>query len=227
MCQIQWDKNNNPYSQLFDDCYFSIEDGYKESQYVFLKGNNLPKAWSENEIFYIGECGFGTGLNLLATWELLLTCKAPPKKLIYYTFEGFPLSKEELYKAHKSWPKLSHLSQKLNQIYPENPQNGIYELDFSPLHVRLVIGMAPEAIKEFHEPIDAWFLDGFAPSKNPQMWTDELFESIANHSQTSSTFSTFTAASRVRKGLERVGFKVDKVSGFGKKREMLCGVLTN
>lgn len=227
MLSLDWDKKGNPYNNLFNDCYFSLDDGYEESKYVFLEGNNLPKAWEDKEAFHVGECGFGTGLNLLALWELLLTCKAPPKKLYYYTFEGFPLLLMQLQKAHEAWPNLENLAQKLHGCYPKAPKNGLYELNFSPLHVKLVVGMAPEAIGLFHDSMDAWFLDGFAPSKNPQMWSNELFETIAKHSKTGATFATFTAASQVRRGMEAVGFNVKKRAGFGRKREMLCGDFIN
>jgi len=223
MPKILWDERGNPYNEEYGDCYFDNTNGLEESRYVFLEGNNLPQAWANKDDFCIGECGFGTGLNLLAIWDLFLTCKATPKRLHYYTFEGFPLLIDELQTAHKLWPSLENLAHRVHLAYPQNPQNGIYELDFSPLHVKLVIGMAPKAIDAFDKPIDAWFLDGFAPSKNPQMWSDELFESIAKHSKKDSTFASFSVASKVRKGLKKAGFDVRKKPGFGRKREMLCG----
>lgn len=223
MALLQWDNGGNLYNQVFQDCYFSKEDGLKESRYVFLEGNNLPEAWQGKEQFCIGECGFGTGLNLLALWELLSTCKNRPQRLIYYTFDGYPLLLEELKKAHSFWQELKQYAQKLHQFYPPNPKEGLYEFDFSSLHVKLIIGMAPDAICQFDSKIDAWFLDGFAPSKNPQMWSSRVFEAIAKCSKKGTTFATFTAATKVRRGLEKVGFSVQKRKGFGKKREMAYG----
>jgi tRNA 5-methylaminomethyl-2-thiouridine biosynthesis bifunctional protein len=225
MPQLVWNDFGNPFNEDFQDGYFCAQNGLEESRHVFLAGNNLPKAWEGKDSFCIGECGFGTGLNLLTIWELFLTCKKPPKRLEYFSFEGFPLLSKELAKALKGWPELDYLAKQLQKQYPKNPQNGTYSLQFGSLHVKLVIGMAPDAIGPFHKPIDAWFLDGFAPSKNPQMWSPELFQAIANHSKIGSTFATFTVASKVRKGLSEVGFNVQKRVGFGQKREMSVGVM--
>ncbi len=245
--KITWDEKGQPTSTRFDDIYFSREDGIAESHYVFLKGNQLPSRWetlATNECFTIGETGFGTGLNFLITWHLWQTSKAQPSNRLHFiSTELYPLSREQLTQACHAWPEYQTLSQQLIDAYPPQPISGIHRLIFDDVTLTLCFDEATTSFEQLapiteagpnvksHQQtladnvkyVDAWYLDGFAPSKNPDMWTPSLFRALANISKTNCTFATFTAASLVRKNLLAEGFQPEKIKGFGRKREMLIG----
>lgn len=221
--RLVWDEEGQPFCPEFSDYYFSKQGGLEESRHVFLEGNALLKRWANKERFVIGEWGFGTGLNLLAVWELFSTCKAPPKELVFVSFEGFPLTGDDLARAHTSWQSLAPYASVLQKAYPPLV-GGVHEMHFGALHVKLIFDEAARALPLFPKGVDAWFLDGFAPSKNSTMWEENLFEEMAKNSNSDATFATFTAASAVRKRLEEAGFTVQKAPGYGKKREMSVGM---
>lgn len=254
---IVWDEQHQPRSNIFNDVYFSVENGLEESRYVFLQGNQLEQRWQKlpaGTTFTIVETGFGTGLNFLAAWQLwhsMLDQLADNCKLHFISIEKFPLSAEELKKAHCAWPELSAFSNQLVSAYPPQPWYGTQTLSFcsSPnelkpnIELSLVFEDVSEALIRIsgrtdfgphsaaEEPslgektpaADAWFLDGFAPAKNPEMWTATLFNAMKNNSRINTSFATFTAAGVVRRALLEVGFNCRKVPGFGRKREMLLG----
>ena len=248
---ITWDERDQPISVNFDDVYFSKENGLKESEHVFLEGNRLADRFSslkEHEQFCILETGFGTGLNFLATWQLFEKKIRSAARLEYISIEKYPLQAEQIKKALSPWTELAKYQAKLIEDYPPLPWANSQRFEFksnngSTLHLTLYFEDIQVAFKEmspcsrlssanlisraaFGEEIpkvDAWFLDGFAPSKNPEMWSPQLFEYMAMLSASDSSFATFTAAGAVRRGLENVGFEVKKTRGFGRKREMLVG----
>lgn len=232
--KIHFNDNGTPISEQFDDIYFSNTDGLKESHYVFLTHNDLPSRWQEwssNKTFHIGETGFGTGLNFLATWSAWLSSGAAETgiKFKYTSFEKYPLSKHDLITAHNVWPELSVLTSELAQLYPDNiTQDTKLVLADGKIEINIIFGDVNERIQQLQfEPehnIDAWYLDGFAPSKNPDMWTQNLFNHMARLSNPSATVATFTAAGFVRRGLIEAGFTMQKGKGFGHKREMVFGV---
>lgn len=248
---VRWDENGQPISPQFDDVYFSKLSGIDETHYVFLEGNELPTRWLEKTSqhashFAIGETGFGTGLNFLCAWKLWKsTALSKNSNLHFYSVEKFPLNRDELRRALNLWPTLSDLAQELIEQYPPQPARGFHRLILDQGNVTLTIffGEASEGFSQwqaisnpgnlvksqFHSlsgipaKIDAWFLDGFAPAKNPEMWTEALFNSLANLSGPNTTFATFTAAGIVRRGLSAAGFDCRKIKGFAHKREMLIG----
>lgn len=220
---LTWDAQGRPFCPAFGDFYFSQQGGLEESRHVFLGGNSLPRAWEGRASFVVGECGFGSGLNLLALWELFLTCKEPLPALHFVSFERYPLAKEDLVRAHALFPSIAPLAHALHAVYPPLVE-GVHTFWLREIKVTLVWDWGEVALEHF-PVVDAWFLDGFAPSKNETMWEMTLLQKIANRSKKGTTFATFTAASRVRKGLEEVGFCVQKQQGYGKKREMSTGVL--
>ncbi|TNE79021.1 MAG: FAD-dependent oxidoreductase, partial [Gammaproteobacteria bacterium] len=236
---IRWDDNGQPLSDAFDDVYFSKASGIEETRYVFLQHNGLPQRWQDStpRLFTIGETGFGTGLNFLtAASAWLQQVKDANARLHFVSAEKYPLSKPDLQQALSLWPELSGLAAELIEQYPP-PVAGIHRLYLADQRIVLTLlygdaGDMFTSLKSSDHPlfhrssnprIDAWFLDGFAPAKNPSMWNDELFQAIADLSGPGTTFSTFTAAGIVRRGLQAVGFDVQKVQGFGHKRDMLCG----
>ena len=233
--EIEWREDGQPLSRAFDDVYFSSASGLEETRYVFLQQNHLPARWQAlagGATFTIGETGFGTGLNFLASWALWETTAPTDARLHFISVEKYPLHPQDLQRALQLWPQLSEYAEQLRAQYPPFLAAGVHRLQFGQVTLTLVIGEASAAFASlrqeqasFDRLVDAWFLDGFAPAKNPAMWSPELFENIAALSKPAATFATFTCAGLVKRGLKEVGFTLEKVPGFGRKREMLRGEL--
>ncbi|MDB1123346.1 bifunctional tRNA (5-methylaminomethyl-2-thiouridine)(34)-methyltransferase MnmD/FAD-dependent 5-carboxymethylaminomethyl-2-thiouridine(34) oxidoreductase MnmC [Vibrio algarum] len=234
---LEWNEAGTPVSEKFDDVYFSNVNGLEESRYVFLKQNNLPDRWHsyEHRRFVVAETGFGTGLNFLAVWQWFEKYReqfpnAPLKELHFISFEKFPLNIEDLKKAHQAWPELESYAKQLQDSYPISvPEchrivlaNGAITLDLWFGDIKECLPAVPTNEAGI---VDAWFLDGFAPSKNPEMWNQDLFDGMANLAKQDCTCATFTAAGFVRRGLIDAGFSMKKVKGFGPKREMIAGLM--
>ncbi len=225
IANIEW-RDGQPYASEFQDVYFSTDNGLLETNYVFLQGNDLAKRWldADMQIFNIAETGFGTGLNFLCAVNLWLNTSAKQATLNFISAEKYPLSLQDIITALSFWPQLKVISDPLLSQY-ELLINGKEPISLydNRVRLRLLIGDATEQFSKVDEKTDAWFLDGFAPAKNPAMWQTELFQQMARLSKTSTTFATFTSAGDVRRGLIQAGFSVTKRIGFGKKREMLTG----
>ncbi len=207
-----------PRSKIFDDVYFSAEDGLEETRHVFLAGNNLPEAWAGRGRFTIAETGFGTGLNFLAVWKLFAETAIPGQSLEFISFEKYPLSAAEMKQALSIWDEeLKEYADALCAAYPADGRIA------QNVTLRLIIGDVNEELPKLETPVDCWFLDGFRPSSNPEMWTEAVFENMARLTVSGGTFATFTSAGFVRRGLQAAGFEVSKVRGFGRKREMSVG----
>ncbi|MEB6605872.1 bifunctional tRNA (5-methylaminomethyl-2-thiouridine)(34)-methyltransferase MnmD/FAD-dependent 5-carboxymethylaminomethyl-2-thiouridine(34) oxidoreductase MnmC [Aeromonas sanarellii] len=231
--RLDWNEAGTPVSSEFGDVYFSNDNGLSETRYVFLQQNRLPERFShhDSDNFVIGETGFGTGLNFLATMAAFLE-QAPPSgkgsRLHFISFEKYPLAQDDLRKALSAWPELAHLSQPLIAQWPL-PVSGCHRLLFAGGRIRLDLwfGDIKEMLPQVPHPadglVDAWYLDGFSPAKNPEMWTQALFDGLARLARPDATLSTFTCAGFVRRGLIAAGFAMKKVKGHGSKREMLAG----
>ena len=235
--KIHFNQENTPISDKFDDVYFSNQDGLAETHYVFLEGNQLWERWVnyQEAHFVIAETGFGTGLNFFAVTTLFREFRqkypnSPLKRLYFISFEKYPLALDALQQAHLAYPQFSHLAQHLQQHWL-NPIQGCYRFHFDETTLDLWFGDLTENLPQLgdymNDKIDAWFLDGFAPSKNPDMWNEQLYQQMFRFTKPQGTFATFTAASAVRKGLENAGFDITKRKGFGKKRECLSGQKTH
>ena len=235
--KIHFNQENTPVSDKFDDVYFSNQDGLAETHYVFLEGNQLWERWVnyQEAHFVIAETGFGTGLNFFAVTTLFREFRQkypdlPLKRLYFISFEKYPLLLDALQQAHLAYPQFSHLAQHLQQHWLNSIQ-GCYRFHFDETTLDLWFGDVAENLPQLgdymNSKIDAWFLDGFAPSKNPDMWNDQLYQQMFRFTKLQGTFATFTAASAVRKGLENAGFNIKKRKGFGKKRECLSGQKTH
>ena len=233
--KLSWNEAGTPVSESFGDVYFSNDNGLLETRYVFLQQNGLPERWHRHDRhhFVIAETGFGTGLNFLATWQLFndfrkTTPDLNVARLHFISFEKYPLNREDLAKALDSWPELSEFSTQLIENYP-HATKGCHRVSFQNGEVCLdlwfgdVKEQLPQNVVLEDGIVDAWFLDGFAPSKNPDMWSDELFTQMYRLCRPHATLATFTAAGFVRRGLAEVGFEMRKAPGYGKKREMLQG----
>ena len=234
--KIHFNQENTPVSDKFDDVYFSNQDGLAETHYVFLEGNQLWERWVnyQEAHFVIAETGFGTGLNFFAVTTLFREFRqkhpdSPLKRLYFISFEKYPLLLDALQQAHLAYPQFSRLAQHLQQHWL-NPIQGCYRFHFDETTLDLWFGDVAENLPQLgdymNSKIDAWFLDGFAPSKNPDMWNEQLYQQMFRFTKPQGTFATFTAASAVRKGLENAGFNIKKRKGFGKKRECLSGQKT-
>ncbi len=232
--RLDWNEAGTPVSSEFGDVYFSNDNGLSETRYVFLQQNRLPERFShhDSDSFVIGETGFGTGLNFLATMAVFLE-QAPlsgnGSRLHFISVEKYPLTQADLRKALAAWPELAPLSQPLIDQWPL-PVSGCHRLLFADGRIRLDLwfGDIKEMLPQVPHPatglVDAWYLDGFSPAKNPEMWTQDLFDDLARLARTDATLSTFTCAGFVRRGLIAAGFAMKKVKGHGSKREMLAGV---
>lgn len=232
---VDWQADDNgitvPISSNFGDVYFSKTDGLAESRYVFIEGNDLPDRLAtlgDYQRFVIGEIGFGTGLNVLALWQLWQSVRPNNfSHLHIITTEKFPLTKRDLGQALSGWQELQPLAKKLIDSYPP-PLAGCHRLNFVDERITLDIwlGDATDSLSQVmgHAKVDAWLLDGFAPSCNDDLWSDKLFAQIAHLSKAGTTLATFSVASPVKTGLKAHGFTLAKRKGFGKKREMLTAI---
>lgn len=214
----------------FDDIYFSVHSGLEETRHVFLQGNNLPAAWLGRPRFAVGETGFGTGLNVLALLQLWLDTPDAPE-LEVWTVEKFPLEKEQM---EDLWQRLGPALtagqpplpiSRLLAVY--QPQGGSWILPGTDGRVRLhlLIGDAADRLAEFPAGLDAWFLDGFAPDKNPDLWTQDILSTAARKTRTGGTLASFTAAGVVKTRLRAAGFEIKRRPGHGAKRHMIIGTL--
>ena len=227
---LEWSGQGEPRSRLFGDVYYSAGNGLEEGRHVFLRGNELPQRWPAHPCrhFCIAETGFGTGLNFLLTWQAWR--QLPSRPLLHYlAVERYPLAREDMARALAAWPGLAELAQALLQRYP-GLQPGQHRLVLE--EGRLTLDLWWEDVSDVLADlacraalVDAWYLDGFAPARNEAMWRPPLFRAMAAASRPGATFATFTAAGHVRRGLEEAGFAVEKVPGYGRKRECLRGRL--
>ncbi len=224
---LKFDEHGSAYSNNFEDIYFQPGIGLDEKRHVFLKGNHLPQNWHDKELFTIAETGFGTGLNFLATLKLWNQNREPNQQLHFISCELMPLNLTQLCQALKAFPEIRQYAQTLVEKYPEFLIYGTHRIHFSEFNVTLtlIFGDCVDAFENLTVNIDAWYLDGFAPSKNPDMWNQSLFSAISNLSHTGTTLATYTVAGKIRQGLTEAGFGITKVKGFGQKREMLTAKL--
>ncbi|GAA4652340.1 bifunctional tRNA (5-methylaminomethyl-2-thiouridine)(34)-methyltransferase MnmD/FAD-dependent 5-carboxymethylaminomethyl-2-thiouridine(34) oxidoreductase MnmC [Kistimonas scapharcae] len=227
---IRWNERGQPVSDHYDDIYFSTESGPEETRHTFINQNFLPErfaALEPGQHFVVGETGFGTGLNFLCTWQCFDQHAPADTRLHFISTEKYPLTTADLAQALSLWPDLSAYSQPLVNHYPAMTA-GQHRLVFDNgrIVLTLLCGDVLKTLPNLEASVDAWFLDGFAPAKNPDMWQPELFQSLAKKSASEATCATFTAARVVRDGLESAGFIIEKVPGFGRKRDMVRGRLT-
>lgn len=226
---LNW-KDGQPFSDRYGDVYFSTDSGLEESRHVFLQGNHLAARFlklSAGENLCIGETGFGTGLNFLCAWRLFEQTAPAGTSLDFFSVEKFPLGDDELHAALMLWPELAAHAETLRARWRRRVP-GWNRWSFADGRVRLTLAIedVAQALPQLPPAsVDAWFLDGFSPAKNPEMWGDEVLASIARASRAAATIATYTSAGWVRRGLQRAGFAVERVPGFGRKREMTIGQL--
>ena len=208
---LTWRDGNIPVSTRFDDPYFSLNGGLAETRHVFLQGNDLPARLRPG--FHVAELGFGTGLNLLALAQI---ADVP---LRFTSFEAFPMTRAELERAHDAFPELAPLAQELRAGW-HLPRFRVGQVE-----AEVIRGDARSLLPGWQGRADAWFLDGFSPARNPELWGEDLMAEVARHTQPNGSFATYTAAGHVRRALAAAGFQVERTPGFAGKRHMSRGRL--
>lgn len=218
--ELEWRQDAIPVSTRFDDPYFSLDNGLAETRHVFLAGNDLPARFGPG--FHIAELGFGTGLNLLTTW-MAWDQAGHDDPLRFTSFEAFPMSAEEMARALAAFPELGDYAERLVGTYSEDPTLATLE----GIDAQVVVGDARTTLRDMDFAADAWFLDGFSPAKNPELWDEALLLQVGAHTKSGGTAATYTAAGFVRRNLEAAGFDVTRIPGFGRKRHMTQCVKSN
>lgn len=214
--EIAWRDGAVPVSLRFDDPFYSLDDGLAETRHVFIAGNDLPARFTPG--FRIAELGFGTGLNFLAA---LAASRAAgiPGRLHFTSFEAFPLAMPDLRAALAPFDTLpTGLLTDAGDTLPTHITGPDFDLT-------LIIGDARQTLPQWQGPADAWFLDGFSPARNPELWEPALMTEVARHTAPGGTLATYTAAGAVRRALTDAGFAITRVPGFGRKRHMTTGRL--
>ena len=213
---LDWKDGILPVSRRFDDPYFSIHNGLAETRHVYLAGNGLPARFCDG--FQIAELGFGTGLNLLAT----LLAHTGPGQVHYTSFEAYPLPATDIARALQAFPRALAVA----GPFLDQWAAGATTIDLGPVTARIILGDARDTLPAWEGHADAWYLDGFSPAKNPELWSADLMQQVARHTVPQGTFATYTAAGHVRRALSDAGFTVQRQPGFGHKRHMTTGVLS-
>lgn len=233
---LRWDDQGLPHSVFFDDKYFCKENGYEETLYVSCQGNKLQERFqsldpTKSGTFTIIETGFGTGLNFCCAWSVWDQYAPKSWTLHFITLELYPLLTEELGRALSLWKPLEKYRAQLVRHYqPKVDTIDHLLLDDGRVKLTIVFDDILKALATMHNQglspgkADAWFLDGFAPSKNPLMWADQVYQGMARLSKPGTTLATFTVAGFVRRGLEASGFEVFKQQGYGTKKHILTGI---
>lgn len=210
---LQW-RDGVPIATRFDDPYYSLEDGLAETAHVFLGGNDLPARLGGD--FQIAELGFGTGLNLLVTWAAWDQA-GRPGRLRFTSFEAFPMDLADMRAALAAFPGLADFATQLLSQW--HPGAGPVTLPNGPV-LEVIIGDARQTLPGWTGQADAWFLDGFSPAKNPELWGADLLRAVGGHTRAGGTAATYSAAGHVRRALAEAGFTVDRAAGYGRKRHM-------
>lgn len=212
--QLDWRDGHVPVSTRFDDPYFSIHDGLAETRHVFLAGNGLPERFGGD--FHIMETGFGTGLNFLTAWQAWEAAGARGT-LRFTSFEAFPMTPEDTARALAAFPALAPRAERLVAALKAGPGPHVFD---NAVTLDIVQGDARETLPAHDGLADAWFLDGFAPARNPELWGEALMREVAAHTAPGGTLASYTAAGHVRRALAEAGLDVRRAPGYGRKRHM-------
>ncbi|MGF1502391.1 MAG: tRNA (5-methylaminomethyl-2-thiouridine)(34)-methyltransferase MnmD [Paracoccaceae bacterium] len=217
---LDWREGHVPVSRRFGDPYFSVLDGLAETRHVFLDGNDLTRRFEdgETERFAVGELGFGTGLSFLACWQHFVELAPPSARLDFTSFEIAPLTRGAMFRALSRWPELKPRIDALLGAW-----TGPGVIEFGRVRLEVIDGDARRTLPAWPGMADAWFLDGFAPARNPEMWEPALLRAVFAHTGPGGSCATYSAAGAVRRGLSEAGFRMFKRPGFGTKRDMLIG----
>ena len=220
---LDWKDDGTPVAQAFDDVYFSLSDGLEETRSVFLKACGLPERWKNQKHFTVAELGFGTGLNMVALiFSWLQSKKQPDAWLHFVSCEKYLMEAADSNKVLVRWPELKFISDRLIETWPDRA-SGLQRIIFPDWNVTfsLYVGDVQDWLETCDFTANAWFLDGFAPARNDDMWGAQIYQRMARKSAEGCLIGTYTVAGAVRRGLAEAGFQVSKREGFGRKRERL------
>ena len=215
---LDWFADMVPISRQFNDPYFSLENGFLETKYVFLEGNLLPGRFRDG--FSIAELGFGTGLNFLTT-VLQWRKRRRAGVLRFTSFEAFAIRPDDMKRALLAFEELQDITDEFMPYWSDLFTTG--KILLPDIEFNLIQGDARSQLPKWTGLADCWYLDGFSPSKNPELWGKDLMQSVYDHTHPEGTFATYTAAGFVRQNLRTVGFKVSRLPGFSHKRHMTHG----
>jgi tRNA 5-methylaminomethyl-2-thiouridine biosynthesis bifunctional protein len=218
-----FDAAGTPYSPEYGDIYHSADSGPGQARHVFLGGNDLPARWSGARVFTIVETGFGFGTNFLATWNAWRADSKRPERLHFVSVEKHPFTREGLAGLHARYAEFAPLAAQLQSVWPP-PLPGLHRLEFEGGRVTLTLAFADVAdiLPGLRLAADAFYLDGFAPDRNPYMWSPATMKALARLARSGATLATYTTARAVRDALAAAGFIPELRPGFGRKRNMLA-----
>lgn len=205
---LTWTDDGTPVSAAFDDPFHT--GGPAEVAHVFLAGNDLPARLRPG--FHVAELGFGTGLNLAVLMQ-----HAGRGPLRFTSFELMPMATEDMARALAPFDLPGTEALVAAWAAAEGP---VRRLDLPGVAAEVILGDARDTLPGWGGLADAWFLDGFAPARNPQLWDPALMGEVARHTAPGGTAATYTAAGHVRRALAEAGFTVDRRPGFGRKKHM-------
>lgn len=215
-------KDGVPYSTWYDDIYHSADGGAGQARHVFLQGCGLPQTWANRASFVILETGFGTGLNFLTTWAAWRADSMRPARLHFLSVEKHPFQVDDLIRLHAQWPEFSELSRELAANWPLlTPGFHRIALDGGRVLLTLMLGDANDCLPQIRAGVDAFYLDGFSPDRNVDLWQPALFEELARLAKPGAVAASYTVMGAVRQGLALAGFACEKRKGFGRKRHCL------
>src|SRR5258708_14859453 len=222
--KLERDAGGTPYSSAFADVYHSTQGGLEQARHVFLAGNELPERWRERDCFTILETGFGIGLSFLAAWDAWRQDPRRPKRLHFISVEARPFELHDLSPALAPFAGLEALARALANVWPP-PLAGFHRLHFDAGNVilTLLFGEAHRMLPQLVGRADAFFLDGFTPARNPDMWSPEVVRQLARLAAPGATLATWTVAGGVPAALADARFEIGTRPGFASKREMLVG----
>lgn len=219
--------DGTPISPAYGDVYHSAAGGHAQAKHVFMAGNGLPERWQGASRFVILETGFGLGINFLATWMAWLNDPERCAQLHFISLEKHPFTADDLARAHRALPEFAALSDELVGHWPsrDSLQAGEQRIALSDggVILHLELGDAVDALPKLEAEVDAIYLDGFSPTRNPDLWSPELCRSLHRLARPGATLATWSVAGAVRRALAGAGFVVEKRPGFADKRQMLVG----
>lgn len=222
--RLEFTPDGTPFSASFGDIYHSAHGGPEQARHVFLAGNQLPQRWQGKDRFVILETGFGLGLNFLATWQAWKNDAQGCRRLHFVSFEKHPFTAADLAIAQQAWPEFAELAAELQQHWPLLTP-GVHRLHLAGGNVILTLffGDATQQLRTVNAAVDAFYLDGFSPAKNPELWSPQLCKALARLSSKGTTLATWSVAGQVRQALIDAEFDLEKRPGFAGKRQMLSG----
>ncbi|WP_415036011.1 bifunctional tRNA (5-methylaminomethyl-2-thiouridine)(34)-methyltransferase MnmD/FAD-dependent 5-carboxymethylaminomethyl-2-thiouridine(34) oxidoreductase MnmC [Azonexus sp.] len=223
---LAFNADGTPVSAAYGDVYHSAHGGPAQARHVFLGGNDLPRRWQGKERFVILETGFGLGLNFLATWQAWRDDPQRSRRLHFVSYEKHPFTAADLAIAQQAWPEFADLAAELRAQWPLLTP-GVHRLFFARRQVVLTLffGDAGTLLRATNASVDAFYLDGFSPAKNPELWTPNVCKALSRLAAPGATLATWSVAAALRKALAEAEFNLEKRPGFAGKRDMLCGQL--